>query len=485
MCRSRSGILHFRITIPPDLRNHFDTKEIHRSLGTASVRDAQYSAHLLAATFKQAFERIRQDIMAGKSKKADKGLEIDFITHIDLDEFGRRKRITLQSEPHDTPETIKAHLAAFSGNTVADAPSSSSSPILLSEAIEDFVREKLVRNRWQEKTEEENRAIYDLFIQIVGDKPVAEIDNELIVTYLETLKKLPPNRNKSPIYAGKSIAEIIELSPEPMAVRTINKNLERMSSLFKWMRGKKKYNISYNPIEGMSLDEGDAAKRVPFTEAELSILFNSEEFRLREFQNPYAYWLMPLGLLTGARLGELAQLYLSDFVNIDGIHCIDISDEQPDQKVKNKNAKRLVPIHDKLIELGILRYVEMLRQKGETRLFPEINEGRDGYAQTPSKWFQRHKKKCGIVDKHTKVFHSFRHTFISTLLDNDVPEHSVAKIVGHETNLITGNVYWNGKDASKRKPTIDKYQPPERVWTLIPKWEDVVTGKRKGPRKNK
>jgi integrase len=192
---------------------------------------------------------------------------------------------------------------------------------------------------------------------------------------------------------------------------------------------------------------------------------------------------MPLGLLTGARLGELAQVYLTDFVDFDGIHCIDISDEQPDQKVKNKNAKRLVPIHDKLIELGLLRYVEILRQKGETRLFPEINEGRDGYAQIPSKWFQRHKKKCGIMGKHTKVFHSFRHTFISALLDKGVAEHLVARVVGHETNLITGNVYWNQKNAIERKPIIDKYQPPEKAWSLIPEWEDVVIGRRKGPRK--
>jgi hypothetical protein len=314
LCRSRSGILHFRITIPPDLRSHFDSKEIHRSLGTASVRDAQYSAHLLAATFKQAFERIRQDIMAGKSKKTDKGLEIDFITHIDLDEFGRRKRITLQSEPHDTPETIKAHLAAFSGDalTPATVPTASASPsILLSEAAENFVRAKLAQGKWSDKTEEENRAVYELFIQIVGDKPVSEIDDETVVYYQETLKKLPPNRNKSPIYAGKSIAEIIALSPKPMEVRTINKNLERMSNLFKWMRGKKKYNIAYNPLEGRSLDEGNAAKRVPFTEEELSILFNSEEFQQREFQNPYAYWLMPLGLLTGASVARHSVWHLS------------------------------------------------------------------------------------------------------------------------------------------------------------------------------
>lgn len=76
LCRSRSGILHFRITIPPDLRSHFDSKEIHRSLGTASVRDAQHKAQALSLAFKQTFDRIRQDAMSGKSKKADKGLKV-------------------------------------------------------------------------------------------------------------------------------------------------------------------------------------------------------------------------------------------------------------------------------------------------------------------------------------------------------------------------------------------------------------------------
>lgn len=36
---TRSGILHFRIAIPPDLRQHFKTREIYRSLWSASVRD--------------------------------------------------------------------------------------------------------------------------------------------------------------------------------------------------------------------------------------------------------------------------------------------------------------------------------------------------------------------------------------------------------------------------------------------------------------
>jgi len=52
------------------------------------------------------------------NKKTNKGLETSFITHIDLDEFGRRKKITLQTELHDSPEAIKAHLDAFSGDAL-------------------------------------------------------------------------------------------------------------------------------------------------------------------------------------------------------------------------------------------------------------------------------------------------------------------------------------------------------------------------------
>jgi integrase len=95
----------------------------------------------------------------------------------------------------------------------------------------------------------------------------------------------------------------------------------------------------------------------------------------------------------------------------------------------------------------------------------------------PSRWFGRFKERCGIMEKHTKVFHSFRHTFISTLLNNDVPETAIAPIVGHEGMLVTSQVYWNVRDPVKRKPTVEKFQPHPEVWRLVPKFEDVeITG---------
>jgi integrase len=496
--RSRSGTLHFRIAIPPDLRQHFTAAEIYRSLRTASVHEAAPVAQTLSIAFKRVFCEIRQQSMSDP-KKTSQSPSVDLARLSDLIRFTKRNlKLQDQIEERDNQLVESArqriqdktqHERELNLVLKAKAISAPSAPKvklsttpLLSETVEDFARFKLVKGAWTPKTEEENLAVYGLFISIVGDKPIGDIDDEIIITYLETLQKLPANIKKSPAYAGKSITEIIALSPPPMAVRTINKHVERVSSLFKWAMSKAKYGITRNPAAGMGLDESSTKKRQPFTTSELSALFGSKEFTTLNFQNPYAYWLMPMGLLTGARLGELAQLYLSDFVELNGVPCLEISDDEEGQRVKNENAKRLVPIHNKLIELGLLRYVEVLRREGQIRLFPELSERRDGFAQAASNWFQRHKKKCGIEGKHTKVFHSFRHTFISALLDDEVPEHAVAQIVGHEANLITGQVYWNARDAAKRKPTVEKYQPPEQVWRLIPKFEDVIILKRRGPK---
>jgi integrase len=279
--------------------------------------------------------------------------------------------------------------------------------------------------------------------------------------------------NKMPAYRGKTISEIIALKPEPMATRTINKSLERISSLFKFATSKPKYDLRYNPFSGRSLDESGTQRREPFTVDELTKLFGAAEHAQRRYKTAYSYWLPLMGLLTGARLNELCQLHLSDFEVIGGIDCINIQDVEDGQRVKNKSARRLVPVHDKLIEVGLIRYVDRLRAQGHDRLFPTLELTEDGYGKMPSRWFGRFKNRCGIMEKHTKVFHSFRHTFISSLLNNDVPETAIAPIVGHEGMLVTSQVYWNARDPVKRKPTVEKFQPHPDVWRLIPKFEDV------------
>lgn len=65
---------------------------------------------------------------------------------------------------------------------------------------------------------------------------------------------------------------------------------------------------------------------------------------------------------------------------------------------------------------------------------------------------------------------------MSTLLNDDVPETTIAPIVGHEGKLVTSKVYWNVKDVAKRKPTIEKFQSPPEVWALIPSFDEITVG---------
>ena len=40
-----------------------------------------------------------------------------------------------------------------------------------------------------------------------------------------------------------------------------------------------------------------------------------------------------------------------------------------DKQVKNKNAVRIVPMYNKLIEIGFIEYVDSVNRKGEERVF--------------------------------------------------------------------------------------------------------------------
>lgn len=482
--RARSGILHFRIAIPPDLYPHFTTKEIYRSLRTAKVHDAVSTAQALARAAKRIFLQLRAQPMSS-SKKTPAGpfddSEWGVITEISFDEFMRPK-LKLIPEPGDTPqdrvqaqvEFLQATSIAGAGNQAgAGVPAQRKAHPLFSELVEDYERDRLAADKWTPKTRDENLAVYRLCIAIIGDLPLNEIGDDQALTYVETLKKLPANINKMPAYRGKTIGDVIALNPPPMAIRSVNKNLERISSLFKFAMSKPKYALHYNPFSGRSLDESHTQQRAPFTVDELTRLFGAAEHAQGRYKTTYSYWLPLMGLLTGARLNELCQLHLSDFEVVGGIHCINIRDAEDGQRVKNKSARRLVPIHDKLIEVGLVRYVERLRALGHERLFPALELTKDGYGKLPSRWFGRFKERCGIVEKHTKVFHSFRHTFISSLLNSDVPETAIAPIVGHEGMLVTSQVYWNVKDPAKRKPIVETFQPHPDVWRLVPLFEDI------------
>lgn len=330
--------------------------------------------------------------------------------------------------------------AAVSATTNAVATSEP-----LSVVIDAYCANQNAESCWTAKTDAENRAILAQWLNIVGEQPIAGYGYEQHRTYKATIQRLPPNINKTPRYRGKSIDEILALGDKPAAPNTVNKNLTRISALFRWAV---EYGYTaLNPAGGMTIKNPKRAneERQAFSDDDLIKLFHRKDYCRERIKRPFKYWAPLIALFTGARQNEIAQLHLADFCESDEIPLISINDQGEGKRLKTKAGKRAIPVHAELVRLGLLRYVDELRTANETRLFPELTLQRDGYGQRVSKWFQSYRRQCGITDDG-KVFHSFRHTVIDRLKQADVPKEKIAALVGHEDDSVTFGRY--GKDFS-------------------------------------
>ena len=90
----------------------------------------------------------------------------------------------------------------------------------------------------------------------------------------------------------------------------------------------------------------------------------------------------------GARLNEIAQIHFADIREVDGLWCFDLNDDDDTKKLKTDASRRLVPMHSRLIELGMLDYVQTLRASGAQKLFPDFQFcPKNGWGRSLGRWF--------------------------------------------------------------------------------------------------
>ena len=103
---------------------------------------------------------------------------------------------------------------------------------------------------------------------------------------------------------------------------------------------------------------------------------------------PERYWVTLLSAYSGARLNEICQLDVIDIQELDGIWTINLNANSADKSIKTEAGSRLVPIHPKLMELGFLDYLQMIRNRNHQKLFPNLKKMRStGYGTMISHWF--------------------------------------------------------------------------------------------------
>lgn len=207
---------------------------------------------------------------------------------------------------------------------------------------------------------------------------------------------------------------------------TINKLIGKVSNFFDYIEAH--YSHS-NVFKGLKVKRAkQETKRTAYTPQEVSKLRN-----FADKQESHRKFMILLGLFTGARAGELAQLYTSDIVKIDGIWSILIRATKPDQKLKTVNAERVVPVHSELIKAG---FIEFVKGRGDDcRLFPEFKYSPvDGCSKAFVQWFIQ----CKPI---SKTYHEIRHSFATALRSADVSLNIAAQLLGHGTGQISWDRY--------------------------------------------
>jgi len=320
---------------------------------------------------------------------------------------------------------------------------------LISKMIDDYIESTKRQKELREKTLIEYRNTLDLMVEIIGDFPINQLSQKHGRLLSASLEKLPPRRKTDGRYNQKSVKQLIKMEVDnPMDTRTVNKLIQRCSTWLNWVIRNGYYN-DRNIFHGKSIPSNkgkNTITRQPFTDKQLKLIFNKGYLQRTLNSTSHCkfvfYWIGILGLHHGTRLQETSQLYISDIYPLNKIWVIDINDNTKDKKLKTTNSKRIIPLHQTLIDLGFLEYLKIIEQKGKERVFHELTLGRDGYTKNPSKFFNDYLRELDIKSPTKKYdFHSLRHTCNNALIQKDVIEEHRNDYLGWGQTGMSKKIY--------------------------------------------
>jgi integrase len=304
----------------------------------------------------------------------------------------------------------------------------------LSLCIEEYAKLHLPQSISSPKEIARVRNGLRLLVEFEGDQPLHQFTPDVLRHFRDThLARMPANENQvRQRFGTKSMSEstraldIVEwplMSPGERELR-----MQWLSRMFGWFHAQKW--IADDPCTGLRGESvltkverkqfaSSRKVRQEFSSEELTRIFTAPVYQVASWQatragtfrtfQPFHYWLPLLGHFTGARIGELCQLHLDDVKCHDGFWFVDINECTKDKSLKNGWSARRVPLHPRLVELGLISWCNQLRQEGYRRLFPELSWNETNrYAKEPIRAMSQFFVKLGMPRDGTKVFHSFR-----------------------------------------------------------------------------
>ncbi|HCG6606186.1 TPA: site-specific integrase [Vibrio parahaemolyticus] len=405
---SKSGIWQFRYQVPPHHRHLFDDRrEIKRSLKTSDKAEAAIMALELEI-------QVRKTILTPAAATS------------------------LDKHP-STP-------------TISQVKTPSINEVSCYDVLERFCKYKAehISSKAATMLEAKCRIVLDL----IGKPQLRAIRRSDAEEVASLLRDYPTNLKKHKQFKGLSGHDAIKLNKDlglsTLSDESVKDYCQKMSGFFEWCQLNELTDV--NPFKAIRFKKTrrDSEAKSAYTSIELEKIFSKLARTKQAHKHPYYFWLPLLAYFTGARLNELCQLYRADIYQVDGIWVIQIDDRFDGQRLKSLTSRRIVPIHDQLLHLGFIEFVQSVQHE---RIFPELKESRDGFGAAASKWFGRFKTRLGFDRGHD--FHSFRHTVATQFKRHQVSHIVAGELLGHSQNSITYDRYGKGLDVNQLQEIIN------------------------------
>lgn len=499
-----------RVKVPRDLRERIGKREIKKSLSTFNMSHAIKVAGYLMLEIKHVFSVMR-GVGVGKRQKFN--LPITEMIRRGFDADGRVQEeleMSVQEYRELFPDYQQRSCFAppqiSSPTPVAQAPiqttpvlpvqseSAPSTPQTATFGVVDEIFSIRAAQHIKEKKKKRVsanrlaslRSLYDMLIDYFGDVPMRAVTRNQAAEFIDLLSVLPigATNNRIKEFKNKSIREIAAQTAKKLedlkewkpgrkksdqvkllGAATVNKFISEADAFWEWCQLQDRF--LNNPFGKQKIKQSGGPKREPFDVRHLETIFRHSIFSEHNHSgtmllHEHHFFAPLIAVYSGLRAEEICQLHLTDIVKLHGIWVFDIN-RLEDKRLKNDPSERRVPIHNDLIQLGLLEYANELRREGEKILFPGLlttavenaEEGEQKLANNLSSWFRLLLIKLEIK-KSTLVFHSFRHTFANAYHQALYAHPTVVKdLLGHIHEDITKDIYSSAYGIKTLKDTID------------------------------
>jgi len=556
LVKNISGLYHFRRRVPLELKQYVQRCELCISLRTRNYREAKARCRRYADESDRVFQELKERYGTMKQKDIEWLIQsaikmpraemkvTDFrvsaagglhIGMLELDPDKEETEMRLYQQLVNTSARLVSSLPA--PGLVSPSVSVMSPPMMpyipdmtqianlkksaneyrekscqLSELVELYITDRKESNKWKVAdpstttvTETMNRGTFDLFEEIFGNKPVHLYTLQDAGKYRTILKNIPAAWKRQKETRHLSYEEACRFDGPKLKDSTVNDYIVRMTAIFNFA-----VDNAYcdrNIFNSVTIVKVKRNNRDPWTAEALHFLFKPANFfKLQRTGFASHYWAPLIAAYTGMRRSEIFFLNAVDIEKSrDGFWVISVNDidrkilgnEASQQQIGVKTLKtetsiRKIPIHNDLLALGFLNYVEKrLTDKKNPRLFPEYKarRGQAGhdFSNVFGDWIRESANKLS-PEVQARLFptylgmHAFRHLFIYETREQRIDENMSRRLAGHAVNNDAHDKYGGAISTTLERELLSELNTAVQKMKIssylpeIPKYVDLIKG---------